>query len=133
MIFVWFDFEECMKKIEFDRLSVWSIVENRKTHECFEVQGKQENRLLFSDGVLDDYRKYTICQEKTEFFGSVLGYDFLRNRWIFDCKAYLVNKKWYWLWNHEYVRDLDDFDIRKIESVRQQYPEKNMLSAEDCV
>ena len=118
-----------MTKQKFERTAKWDIVEDKKTGERCEVKEKQDNGFAFSDGTTGKYKDYKTCREHTESFTSIYSYDFLRNRWHYDCKAYLENGKWYWLWNHEYVRDITDYEIKEIERIRADNKEKNMVSA----
>ena len=115
-----------MTKQEFEKLAKWAIVEEKKTGKRFEVKEKTYD-LVFSDGRTGKYKDYKVCSEHTESFNSLYSYDYLRNQWIFDCKMYSENRKWYWIWNHEYVRDIDDHKINEIEKICEMNKEKNII------
>ena len=117
-----------MTKQEFEKTGKWDIVEDKKTGEKCEVKEKKDRYFVFSDKTTGEYKDYKVCKEHTESFDSIYSYDYLRNRWVFDCKAYSENGKWYWLWNHEYVRDISNYEMKMIEKFRKENKEKNMLS-----
>ena len=106
-----------MTKNEFEKTARWAIVENRKTGKRYEVKAKQESQFVFSDETKGNYKDYIVCREQTEPFGSLYTYDYLRDRWIFDCKLYEENGKWYNLWNHNYVRDVTEHEREKMDSL----------------
>ena len=106
-----------MKRKEFDLLSKGSIVYDRKTKKNYEVLKKEGDYILTKDGISIPYKDCILQKEKFRKFDSIYGYDYLRQRWIYDCKLYLKDGKWFLLSSDEYMKDIDNSEKKDIDNL----------------
>lgn len=70
---------------------------------------------------------------KFEAYGTVMGYDFEKERWEYDCKYFLKDGWWYFKHNPEQkAMPLDKYQLKTIQKVQQQNPNKN-YKMDDCI
>lgn len=123
-----------MTRKEADRLFVGDWVEVTKTGKGFEIARLEKTKdtvtIFNADGNPYSHKVLRRVREEIEYFNAVTGYNFTRNRWEFDNKAYLdiKNKCWRWLWNNEPIGTL--LDRQKIDvlyAIAEKYPEKEFI------
>lgn len=120
-----------MTRVEFERLAIDDPVAIRKTGEKFLVESKNENGFVqLSDKNWYPYRVLNRLPICFHLFNTVYGYDATRERWVYDCKYYLKDGKWWNLYTHEEAMPLDKWmmrDMRKIMNENSQLSLKNPL------
>ena len=122
-----------MTRVEFERLDIDDPVSVRKTGEKFLVTGKNANGFVqLSDENWYAYRVLNRLPICFQVFNAIYGYDFTRERWVYDCKYYLKDGKWWYLYTHKEAMALDKWMMRDMRKIMNENPKLSLKNPLAC-